>query len=172
MNRRPAFYRHRRHAGMVLPTVLVMLLILTVASLVMVEQISSQTRMAGNAAASQQSLQVAEATLRNAIGLLVTGTYKETDFRANAKGLYFYRPSDYSKTALPHWSNAADWATAQAQAKIDSVNDATTERKFMIEQLPQVQSPGGSKQTPYRITARVVGQDGHAVVMLQTIYKL
>lgn len=154
---------------MVLPTVLVMLLILTVASLVMVEQISSQTRMAGNAAASQQSLQVAEATLRAAVNQL--NTYSEAQFRADAGGLYFYRPSDYSKTTPPPWNTPADWATAISQPKIDN-DDATTERKFMIEQLPQVQSPGGSKQTPYRITARVVGQDGHAVVMLQTIYKL
>ena len=132
---------------MVLPTVLVMLLILTVASLVMVEQISSQTRMAGNAAASEQSLQVAEATLRIAVTKLITNTYSETQFRADAGGLYFYRPSDYSKTAPPPWNTPADWTTAIDQPAIDS-DDATTDRKYMIEQLPQVQSPGGSKQTP------------------------
>jgi len=171
MNRRFAHRQARRPSGIVLPTVMILLLILTVASLVLVEQITSQTRMASNAAVAQQSLQVAEATLRNATASLLNGNYSEADFRANANGLYFYRAADYSASKPPPWKTAAGWAGAQVQAQINS-SDTTTERKFMIEEMPPVSSPGGSTQKAYRITARVVGPGSQGSVMLQTLYKL
>ncbi|MHB1273184.1 MAG: pilus assembly PilX family protein [Rhodanobacter sp.] len=149
-----------------------MLLILTIASLVIVEQISSQTRMAGNAAAAQQSLQVAEATLSTAMANLLTGAYTEAQFRANAGGLYFYRPSNYSKTAPPPWNTTAGWATAINLPTPFGASDTTTERKYIIEEMPPVRSPGGSTQKAYRITARVVGVGGQGSVKLQTLYKL
>lgn len=160
----------RRVSGIVLPTVLVLLLILTIASMVLMDQITSQTRMAGNAAAAQQSLQVAEATLRQAMANLVTGSYSEAGFRSDTNGLYFYRADNYSASQPLPWKTAAGWATALVQAQING-SDNTTERKFMIEELPPVQSPGGSTQKAYRITARVIGPGNQGSVMLQTLYR-
>lgn len=160
----------RRASGVVLPTVLVLLLILTIASMVMMDQITTQTRMAGNAAAAQQSLQVAEATLRQAMTDLVTGSYSEADFRGNANGLYFYRAENYSASQQLPWKTSAGWTTAMVQAKING-SDKTSERKYMIEELPPVRSPGGSTQKAYRITARVIGPGSQGSVMLQTLYR-
>lgn len=172
MNGRTACRLFRRPAGMVLPTVLVMLLILTIASLVIVEQITSQTRMAGNAAAAQQTLQVAEATLRTATAKLLAGAFKEADFRANASGLYFYRASNYTTTTLVPWKTTAGWNTALKVSTAFSADDTTTQRRYIIEELPPVRSPGGNTQKTYRITARVIGVGGQGSVMLQTLYKI
>jgi Tfp pilus assembly protein PilX len=161
-----------RTRGMVLPTVLIMLLILSVASVVLVEQISTQTRMAGNSANTAMSLQVAEAVLQTATSAVLAGTYPETAYRANANGLYFFRASNYSKLIKVPWETTAGWATAISVPQINSTTDLTTSRLYMIEELPAVVSPGGSKQKAYRITARVIGQGGQGSVMLQTLYKL
>ena len=174
MNRRLAHRPRSRAKGIVLPTVLIMLLILSVASVVLVEQISSQTRMAGNSAATAITLQAAEATLQFATSQLVAGTYKETQFRANANGLYYFRASNYSKTTPVPWQTTAGWTNALAapQTGSSSANTATAEQKYMIEELPNVISPGGSTQKAFRITARVRGPGNQGIVMLQTFYKL
>jgi Tfp pilus assembly protein PilX len=174
MNRCPAHRFGSRSQGIVLPTVLIMLLILSVASVVLVEQISSQSRMAGNSAATAISLQAAEATLQYATSQLVAGKYQESDFRGDANGLYFFRASNYSKATPVPWQTTAGWTSAKSAPQIgsSSANTATTEQKFMIEELPDVVSPGGSTQKAYRITARVRGPGNQGIVMLQTFYKL
>lgn len=161
-----------RARGIVLPTVLIMLLILSVASVVIVEQISTQTRMAGNSANTAMSLQVAEAVLQTATAQVLAGNITEAKYRANAGGYYYFRASNYSPTAKLPWQTAAGWASAQPVAKLNAVTDRTTDRRYIIEELPAVVSPGGSTQKAYRITARVIGQGGQGSVMLQTLYKL
>ena len=173
-----------RHAsrtrGIVLPTVLVMLLILSVASMVIMEQIGTQTRMAGNAAAAQQSLQVAEVLLRNAAARLQTNPYPKSLYVSplgvSPYGLYKILST---ATTPPPWKSTADWAGAPLQPKINATTDTTTSRQFMIELLPAGSGkPGvgvGSNipaPVPFRITARVVGPGGQGIVMLQTIYIL
>ena len=174
MNRRLAHRSASRAKGIVLPTVLIMLLILSVASVVLVEQISSQTRMAGNSSATAITLQAAEATLQYATSQLVAGTYSEADFRGDANGLYFVRASNYSKTTPVPWQSAAAWTTAPTapQTGTASANNVTGTPQFMIEELPDVISPGGSTQKAYRITARVQGPGNQGTVMLQTFYKI
>lgn len=156
---------------MVLPTVLIMLLILSVASVVLVEQISTQTRMAGNSANTDMSLQVAEALLQTATSKLLSGAYTEAQFRADANGLYYFRASNYSFSTKVPWETPAAWNSTPQQPVV-SPGDATTDRRFMIEELPAVVSPGGSTQKAYRITARVIGQGQQGTIMLQTLYKI
>ena len=165
-------HRSSRTRGIVLPTVLIMLLILSVASVVIVEQISTQTRMAGNSANTAISLQVAEAVLQTATSQVMAGAYSEAQYRANAGGLYFFRASNYSSSIKVPWQTAAGWASAKTVSSLNPLTDLTTDRRYIIEELPAVVSPGGSTQKAYRITARVIGQGGQGSVMLQTLYKL
>ncbi len=165
-------YRTQRYArGIVLPTVLIMLLILSVASVVIVEQISTQTRMAGNSANTAMSLQVAESLLQTATSKVIAGAYTEAQYRADANGLYYFRASNYSSSAPVPWQSTTAWNGAPTQPVV-STNDLTTDRRFIIEELPDVVSAGGSTQKAFRITARVIGQGQQGVVMLQTLYKL
>lgn len=172
MNARLAHHRGSRTRGIVLPTVLIFLLILSVAAVVLVEQISSQTRMAGNNANTGMSVQVAEAVLRTAAAQVVAGAYTEAQYRANASGLYYFNAANYSTTTKVPWQTTAGWATAKSLTTSFGSGDSSTTRQYMIEELPDVITPGGSKQKAYRITARVTGADNQTVVMLQTLYKI
>lgn len=163
--------RLARMSGVVLPTILVFLLILSIAAVVLVEQISSQTRMAANSANMSAALQAAEATLQSASSQIVAGAYVEAQFRGNANGLYFFNALNYSATNPVPWQTAAGWATA-IHDPVALVGDKTKQRRFIIEELPAVISPGGSSQKAFRITARVIGADNQTVVMLQSFYKL
>jgi Tfp pilus assembly protein PilX len=157
--------------GLVLPTVLIMLLILSVAAVVLAEQISSQTRMAGNSANMATTLEAAEDTLRDAAVIATGGTVTDAMYRGNANGYYFFNAANYNATTLVPWLTTAGWNAA----KTDSIpwgGSTKLLRQYMIEELPPVISPGGSSQKAYRITARVTGLDGKTVVMLQTLYKL
>jgi Tfp pilus assembly protein PilX len=174
---------HRSH-GIVLPVVMIMLLVLTIASLAIVGQISSQTRMAANAAVNQVSLQVAEALLRNVSNQLNSGAIPsapgnyQVGTTANPTGLYQYNPNNYSASTPPPSNVPADWAAvvqpaAGAAAMCPSpVTPAISYCGYIIEKLPSVQIPGGSILNVYRITARVIGAGGQGAVRLQTLFQL
>jgi Tfp pilus assembly protein PilX len=170
--------------GIVLPLVLVMLLVLTIASLAIVEQIGSQTHLAANAAVGEQTLQVAEAVLREAAGQLSAGSYSQAQFNANANGLYNHASGLYgSANPAPFGATSNAWGSAIALAPINTA-DLTSERKFIIERLPDAAGPGsaannansyGSATEPpqvYRISVRVIGQARQGMVQLQGLYQL
>jgi Tfp pilus assembly protein PilX len=175
----------RRSSGIVLPVVMIMLLVLTIASLALVGQITSQTRMAANAALNQVSLQVAEALLRNVSNELNSGVIPsapgnyQVGTSANATGLYQYNPTNYSATTAPPSNVAADWAAVVNQHTVNpamcpspAAPEVISFCGFIIEKLPSVQIPGGSILNVYRISARVIGHSNQGTVTLQTIFQL
>jgi len=172
-------YRHQhRSRGMVLPVVLIMLLVLTIASLVIVEQISSQTRIAGNAAVEQITMQAAESGLREVVNDLNSGAIPSTpaSYYGAAGGLYFFRASNYNATTPLPWQVAANWGSAltntPALACASPASTAVSLCQYMIEMLPSVRAKGGSTVRVFRITVRAVGPSNQAVVMLQTLYQI
>lgn len=168
----------RREDGIVLPVVLIILLVLTIVSLVLVDQISTQTRMAGNAALEQITLQAAEAGLRNVTSELHAGIIPSTpaSYYADSNGMYFYQASKYSSTVLLPWKNEGTWSEIANNLTLCTngapMSPAITECKYMIEMLPAVAVHGGGQVYVYRITVRVVGPAGQGVVMLQTLYQI
>jgi Tfp pilus assembly protein PilX len=185
MKIRRAAQQVHRSGGIVLPVVMIMLLVLTIASLAIVGQISSQTRMAANAAVNEVSLQVAEALLRNVSNQLnggaipsAPGSY-QVGTGANPTGLYQYNPNNYSAATPPPSSVPADWTAAIANQHATMaamcpgpVAPAISACGFIIEKLPSVQIPGGSILNVYRISARVIGVGGQGTVTLQTLFQL
>ncbi|MET3654815.1 pilus assembly PilX family protein [Dyella japonica] len=174
MNAVPACPDRYRQQGIVLPVVLVMLLMLIIASLVITEQIKTQTRIASNAAVNQIAMQAAEAALRNTTNQLLAGTiltdpgaYQSAPTPYTATGQYLFDATQYIGTMLP-WQNPKAWAALPSTLEVCS-NTTVKECKFMVEKLPSVRPPGYSTDVSvFRITARVVGPDGQSVVMLQT----
>lgn len=169
----------RRHdRGIVLPTVLIMLLVLTIASLVIVEQIGSQTRMAGNAAVEQVALQAAESGLREVVNDLNSGAISSlpTAYYANAGGYYYFQASNYNSTTLLPWKIASNWGTGLTNTPALSCASPTTMAvslcQYMIEMLPSVIAKGGSVTRVFRITVRAVGTNNQSVVMLQSLYQI
>lgn len=174
----PSYHLPHRHRGLVLPVVLVLLLVLTIASLVIVEQISSQTRIASNAAVEQVTLQAAESGLREVVNDLNSGAIPSTPatYYANTGGFYFFNAANYSSSTSLPWRVATNWGTSltntPAIACTSPPGMAVSLCQYMIEMLPEVIAKGGSKVRVFRITVRAVGPSNQSVVMLQTLYQI
>ncbi|HEV2538876.1 MAG TPA: PilX N-terminal domain-containing pilus assembly protein [Frateuria sp.] len=160
-----------RQDGIVLPVVLILLLVLTIASLLIIEQISSQTRMATNAAVSQIALQAAESELTGVISGLNSGAISSAPsaYYGNTGGMYFFNASNYGASKPLPWKSASNFASSSTLCGASV--PAVSECKYMIEMLPSVRAKGGSVVRVFRITARVVGPGNHGVVMLQALYQ-
>jgi Tfp pilus assembly protein PilX len=172
------YRRRHRSRGIVLPVVLIMLLALTIASLVIVEQISSQTRMAGNAGVEQITLQAAESGLRQVVNDLNSGAISSAPaaYYADAGGYYFFVATNYSASTPPPWKVSTNWGTSltntPALTCVSPSGMAVTQCQYMIEMLPAITAKGGSKSNVFRITVRAVGPSNQGVVMLQTLYEI
>ncbi|GLQ94630.1 pilus assembly PilX family protein [Dyella acidisoli] len=166
----------RRQKGIVLPVVLIMLLVMTISSVVIVEQISSQTRMATNTQVQQITLQAAETALRTVSNRLFTGAISSatSTYVADANGYYFYSPSSYSSSTPLPWNSTTAWSTAQSDTTAcgSLSSQVISSCKYMIEMLPQITSPVLGRCNVFRITVQVAGPSNHGQVMLQTIYLL
>ncbi|GLQ49683.1 PilX N-terminal domain-containing pilus assembly protein [Dyella flava] len=182
-----ALSSHSRNAqrGIVLPVTLIMLLVLTIASLVIVEQISSQTRMASNAAVANVNIQTAESGLDTVISELNSGAIStaQATYLADSGGFYYFEATNYSSSTPLPWESTATWNALTNSPPITcqgpSGSMQVTSCKYMIEMLPSVVPKGTTSSSPakyydyvFRITVRVVGPSQQGAVMLQTLYLL
>jgi type IV pilus assembly protein PilX len=171
-----------RQQGIVLPMALIMLLVLTISSLVIVEQISSQTRMASNAQVAQISLQSAESGLRTVVNELSGGTISSASatYLKDTGGYYYFVAANYSSSTSLPWESTSTWNSLTNNPVLTCASPGSymsvTSCKYMIEMLPAV-SPSGSSASSgktfdyvYRITVRVVGPNNQGAVMLQTLF--
>ncbi|WP_199096601.1 hypothetical protein [Dyella sp. ASV21] len=177
MNRLATPIDSRGQRGVVLPVVMIMLLVLTIASLVIAEQIGTQTRVATNASLNEISSQAAEAVLRNVVNQMRSGTiatdpgsYPLSTSSYPANGQYKFEASSYAGVLLP-WQNPKAWAATTSNTAWCG-NTTVQSCKYIIEKLPNIRPPGFSSDVSvFRITSRVVGPDGQSVVMLQTLFQ-
>lgn len=179
MNRLATLTPSRGQRGIVLPVVLIMLLVLTIASLVIAEQIGTQTRVATNAAVDQIAAEGAEAVLRNVVNQLRSGaipsdpgSYPLAPSTYQSTGRYKFEASAYATVAVP-WQNSKVWAALASPGDKTMCGNTTVQTcQYIIEKLPNIRPPGFSSDVSvFRITSRVVGPDGQSVVMLQTLFQ-
>lgn len=168
--------RSTRQRGFVLLTALVMLLVLTLIALVAMSFEANQARVAGNTANAQIAFETAEGALRIAEGSLLSSTYAANQFvTGGANGLYLFNP-----LSQPIWSQSSTWGGGNVIVS-GFTGQSATAALVVIEQLPSVSLPGqnlasiqyGGGSPParvYRITARAVGANGKAPVMVQSIF--
>lgn len=162
--------------GFVLLTALIMLLVLTLIALVAMSFEANQARVAGNTANAQISFETAEGALRIVEGNLLSSTYAANQFvLGGSNGLYLFDP-----TQPPVWSLSSTWTGNNVIAS-GFTGQSATAALVVIEQLPSVSLPGqnlasiqyGGGSPParvYRITARAVGANGKAPVLVQSIF--
>ena len=162
--------------GFVLLTALVMLLVLTLIALVAMSFEANQARVAGNTANAQIAFETAEGALRIAEGNPLSSTYAANQFVVGgANGLYLF-----NSTSQPIWSQPTTWSGSNVIVS-GFTGQSATSALVVIEQLPSVSLPGqnlasiqyGGGSPParvYRITARAVGLNGKAPVMVQSIF--
>lgn len=140
--------------GAVLIVALVMLLLITMASIAAIRSSTLDERMAGNARDRDKALQAAEAAVRTCLQRLVVDL-----------------PSTYTGTVLApastgseNWEIAANWIGGTTNSVAIDIVDAglAAAPRCMVERL----GTGAN----YRVTGRAVGGSDSSVVIIQATY--
>jgi type IV pilus assembly protein PilX len=149
--------------GITLIVTLIFLVILAIFGVTAMRSNSLQERMAGNTRNRDLALQAAEHALRDAESTLTT--WRTSTFPASGctDGLC---ARDDNRDAN-YWRNPDNWSSYRTPA--DTVNQVAEQPRYIIEKLPETSegTPAASYEH-YRITARGVGGDINAIVVLQT----
>lgn len=162
--------------GSALVIALVFLLLLTLIGVTAMQTTTLQERMSGNVRDRSLAFQAAEAALREAETFLGQAALPQFN---NTGGLL--QPVQHAGRQAT-W-DSHNWAGNSrvyggALVDEDGQNLTAEQPRYVIEELPPVQSPGGSARFGalpevgvYRVTARGVGGTTDAVVILQTTFR-
>lgn len=161
MTRRGSEKNHRpsRQRGATLMIAMVFLGILALLGSGAAGNISLQERMAGNFRNRDLAFQAAEAALRDAENTLTT--WRTSSFAGGVAGLSTYDADLANDTA--YWSDTAHWANYRNP--VYHLNRVAEQPRYVVEKMPCV-----NNTEYYRVTARGVGGDSNAVVVLQAVY--
>ncbi|HEY0885608.1 MAG TPA: PilX N-terminal domain-containing pilus assembly protein [Ramlibacter sp.] len=125
-----------------------------------------QERMAGNTRNRDVALQAAEAALKDAE--LTIATWRTQTFDGT-QGLYAWSAATANDRA--YWQDPARWTTYRAPPS-GSLERVAAAPKYVVEKMPNTPNasdPSVFDVENYRVTARAVGADASALVILQTI---
>lgn len=165
----------RQQSGAVLIVSLLLLLVLTILGVAAMRNSTLEERMAGNMRDLQIAFNAAEAALHAG----------EEALRAPALPAFLPPGSDtggYYQADTSLWKNDTFWSTADKAIAYAGKDDVFSDELFAppayyLEELPNVQSAGGSLEAGvafdagvYRVTARGTGLTDTSIVILQTVF--
>lgn len=156
----------KREDGITLLTVVVFLMVLALLGVWAASNNAMQERMAGNTRSRDLALQAAEAALRHAEDTITTwrtGTFNGTD------GLLAYDATQPNDSA--YWLSSTRW-TSYRIVPTGTLNQVSEPPRYVIQRLPNTANPGNPTQfnvENYRVTARALGAESSAVVIVQSI---
>jgi len=168
----------RNQRGVTLIVALIFLAVLTLLGVTAAQVMGQEERMSGNARNRNLAFQAAEAAL-NAAEKNVS-TYPATFPAATIEtpgsgGMYTFAlcmPNTqvfWSGTSAKDCDGVAktgfNWNAANATQTITGVAEVAEQPKYIVEKMPDL---AGAKR--YRVTARGVGGDANAVVILQAVF--
>lgn len=173
-------------SGVVMAISLIILLALTIIGITSMQVTGTEEKMAANSKNTAMAFQAADTALR-AAELTLAGTSPPTFSVANngIGGLY----TTLGVGALPSYYQSIDWDSTNTVKPYAVYTSGTLTGihhppAYIIEQLATSTTEGASSslestssasesvdETWYRITARAIGTDHNAVVILQSIYK-
>jgi type IV pilus assembly protein PilX len=163
---------YKRQQGIVLVVSLVILVLVTLLSVSSMKNTVLQEKMTGNYKERNSAFQAAEAGLRGGENYLLTTSVLPI-FDSSTAGLYQPTSSGNARWDLVNWLNVGEVVSYTG-----TLTDIATTPKYILEEIPPVPSPGGSKETGvaqenkyYRVTSQAVGNTNNAVVILQSTYK-
>lgn len=162
-----AFTIGKRQEGMALLMSVIFLLILAMLGIWATSTNVLQERMAGGARSRDLALQAAEAALEYAEN--TTNAWRAGPFDGSVIGLLPYNATDANDAT--YWKDGTRWANASV-VPVGNLNQVNQAPKFVIQKLantPNPSNPSVVNVENYRITARAVGKDASAVVVLQSI---
>lgn len=168
MNQRRPAARAPRHdqSGVTLVMTLIFLIVLSMLGTWAASNSVLQERMAGNTRNRDVALQAAEAALKDAE--LTIGTWRTQTFDGT-QGLYAWSAATANDKA--YWQDAARWTTFRTPPS-GALERVAAAPKYLVEKMPNTPNasdPSVFDVENYRVTARAVGADDSALVILQTI---
>lgn len=151
-----------RQAGITLAVTLIFLIMLAVFGVTAMRSNSLQERMAGNTRNRDLALQAAEHALRDAEATLTTWRTSSFPTSGCTDGLCVR--DDNRDTG--YWRNIDNWGSYRSPA--GTINQVAEQPRYVVEKL-DTKSEGTPPTTYeyYRVTARGVGGDTNAIVVLQ-----
>lgn len=165
MKRHP-ISRNSRQRGVTLIMALVFLLVLAGLGAWAAVNNSLQERMAGNTRNRDVAFQAAEAALKEAEATLTT--WRTQPFDGTQNGLLAYNATDAND--LNHWRSDTQWASYRTATASNA--QVASAARYVVHKLPNTENPTNPGQfnvENYRITARAVGGDANAMVIVQSI---
>jgi type IV pilus assembly protein PilX len=151
---------HRRdQRGVTLIVTLIFLMVLTMLGLSAARNSVMQEHMSGSTRSRELALQAAEAALKDAEQTM--GSWRTLAFDGSQPGLNTYVATQPNDAAF--WQDGANWASFRAP--VSSLNQVAEQPRYRIEKMPNV----GTDER-YRVTARGVGREAAAVVVVQAMY--
>lgn len=151
--------RARSQRGFVLIVVLIFLGILALIGASASLNNGMQQLMAGSTRNRDLAFQAAEAALNDAASTLVT--WRILAFDGTQAGLSTYNPMQANDAN--HWRDINNWSSYRTPAQ--TLNQVAQQPRYRVEKMPLA---GATEY--YRVTARGVGADANAVVVLQAVY--
>jgi type IV pilus assembly protein PilX len=168
----------RKQQGVTLIVALIFLAVLTLLGVTAAQVMGQEERMAGNARNRDLAFQAAEAALNAAEKNVPTfpATFPAATIETpGSSGMYTFSLCMPNTQAFWSGTSAKDclgvaktgfnWNTADATIAIAGVDEVAEQPKYIVEKMPD---SAGAKR--YRVTARGVGGDANAVVILQAVY--
>ncbi|BBL71775.1 pilus assembly PilX family protein [Methylogaea oryzae] len=149
----------REQRGATLMVAMVFMGILAVLGASAATNTGLQERMAGNSRNRDLAFQAAEAALQDAENTLTA--WRVSAFDGSAAGLTVYDATRANDAV--YWGDMANWASYKTPAY--NLNQVAEQPRYVVEKMPCV-----SNTEHYRVTARGVGGDSNAVVVLQAVY--
>lgn len=168
----------RKQKGVTLIVALIFLGVLTLLGVTAAQVTGQEERMSGNARNRDLAFQAAEAALQAAEKSLSTlpGTFPAATVETpGGSGMYTFAlcmPNSQAfwagsgdKDCANASKSAFDWGATNAAIALTGVAGVASQPQYIVEKMPNL---AGAKR--YRVTARGVGGEASAVVILQAVY--
>lgn len=173
----------RQQQGFALVVSLILLMVLAILGSSAVMNNSMQERMAGNTRSRDLAFQAAEAALKDAEKNLATLRTQQFDGTVDGLKTYDAAAANDANT----WRNANSWTSYRNPSLIQALNQVAEAPRYIVERMPVTATdpivgtcntcPCGTPPVAgcaenYRVTARGVGAEASAIVVLQAQFSI
>ena len=169
----------KKQSGAVLITSLVIVLILSVMIASSVQTTMLQQKMSANLRDRELAFQSSETAIKSGENFILTQNRKSlAGVFDGTNGLYTYNKIlDTDDSTIDDLTTEASWGTIDTKGS-HALHQVKETAKYIVEELPEIASKGGSLTLPkaitgnyYRITSKAKGGTDDSLVILQSIYK-
>lgn len=156
--------------GATLIVALIFLVVLTLLGIAAAQNSSLEEKMSGNTRNRDLAFQAAQAALNHVEQNLSAGqNIRSLSFAGGSAGLFMYDAA--TSNDANYWGSTYAWSTSTARQPTAVLAQVASQPLYVVEKMPDEANVAPTPPTEfYRVTARGVGKDASAVVVLQAVY--